>query len=204
MTGFVLSDEFLTRCARSSGQPTAVTPLRSVSLCARIAARRKEKVTKEKARPTSGARCARLPSLHPCSRGTLRRAIPGPSQLSRQPCRSTPFTGIPLGLLRGPKPWPNWFRSSVSCALAQPRGPDETRATAGAPAACGLRYQRLRSRPTQRPAGKPCRGAGPADSGKAPARPAAAADQPWAVRAEPRPRAALAAAKPAPAGLPHR
>jgi hypothetical protein len=30
--------------------------------------------------PASGSGCARLPSLHHCSRGPLRRAIPGPSQ----------------------------------------------------------------------------------------------------------------------------
>ena len=30
-----------------------------------------------------------------------RRAIPGPSRLSRHPCRSTPSTVIPLGLLKG-------------------------------------------------------------------------------------------------------
>ena len=61
----------------------------------------KEKVTKEKAHPTSGSRCARLPSFHPCSRGPPRRAIPGPSRLSRHPCRSTPYATIPLGLLKG-------------------------------------------------------------------------------------------------------
>ena len=43
----------------------------------------------------------RVPSLHRRSRGTLRRAIPGPSQLSRHPCRSTPSTAITLGLLTG-------------------------------------------------------------------------------------------------------
>ena len=49
----------------------------------------------------SGFRCAKLPSLHHCSRGPPRRAIPGPSRLSRHPCRSTPYTTIPLGLLMG-------------------------------------------------------------------------------------------------------
>ena len=48
-----------------------------------------------------GSRCARLPSFHHCSRGTPRRAIPGPSRLSRHPCRSTPYATIPLGLLMG-------------------------------------------------------------------------------------------------------
>jgi hypothetical protein len=61
----------LIRCAHPSGQPAAVTPLRSVS------------------------------SFHHCSRGTPRRAIPGPSRLSRHPCRSTPYATIPLGLLMG-------------------------------------------------------------------------------------------------------
>ena len=44
----------------------------------------------------------RIRSLHRRSRGTPRRAIPGPSRLSRHPCRSTPSTTIPLTLLKGP------------------------------------------------------------------------------------------------------
>ena len=88
----------------------------SLSLCAR-----KEKVSKEKARPASGPSLRfatfRVRSLHRCSRGTPRRAVPGPSQLSalascvalspasmqssRHPCRSTPSTPIPLTLLTG-------------------------------------------------------------------------------------------------------
>ena len=60
-----------------------------------------EKVTKEKGTPTFGPGCAVVPSFHHHSRGTLRRAIPGPSQLSRHPCRSTPYAAIPLGLLKG-------------------------------------------------------------------------------------------------------
>ena len=69
----------------------------------RIAARRKEKVSKEKAPPTYGpTRCAPgVRSLHRHFRGPLRRAILGPSQLSRHPCRSTPYTPIPLTLLTG-------------------------------------------------------------------------------------------------------
>ena len=47
----------------------------------------------------------RVPSLHRRSRGTLRRAIPGPSQLSRHPCRSTPSTPPALGLLKGAIRW---------------------------------------------------------------------------------------------------
>ena len=57
----------------------------------------------EETHPTSGpGRCApRVRSLHRCSRGPLRRAVHGPSQLSRHPCRSTPYTPIPLTLLTG-------------------------------------------------------------------------------------------------------
>ena len=62
----------------------------------------KEKVTKEKAHPASGPGCAGVPSFHRCSRGTLRRDVPVPSELSRRPCRSTPCASTPLGLLRGP------------------------------------------------------------------------------------------------------
>ncbi len=58
--------------------------------------------SKQKVLPlASGSRCARLPSFHHCSRGPPRRAIPGPSRLSRHPCRSTPYATIPLGLLMG-------------------------------------------------------------------------------------------------------
>ena len=57
----------------------------------------------EETHPTSGPeRCAPgVRSLHRCSRGPLRRAVHGPSQLSRHPCRSTPYTPIPLTLLTG-------------------------------------------------------------------------------------------------------
>jgi hypothetical protein len=58
--------------------------------------------SKQKVLPlASGSRSARLPSFHHRSRGPPRRAIPGPSRLSRHPCRSTPSTTIPLGLLMG-------------------------------------------------------------------------------------------------------
>ncbi len=50
----------------------------------------------------------RVPSLHRYSRGTLRRAIHGPAQLSRHPCRSTPSTATTFGLLTG-----TWVR--VAC-----------------------------------------------------------------------------------------
>ena len=77
----------LIRIAHPSGQPAAVTPLRSVS------------------------------SLHHCSRGRRTRAVPGPLRLSARascfalppasmqssphPCGSLPCTTIPLGLLNG-------------------------------------------------------------------------------------------------------
>ncbi|PYC24576.1 hypothetical protein DMO17_10935 [Aquipseudomonas alcaligenes] len=51
--------------------------------------------------PTSGPACGGVPSLHHRSRGTPRRAILGPSRLSRHPCRSTPSAMIPFGLLKG-------------------------------------------------------------------------------------------------------
>ena len=57
--------------------------------------------SKQKGLPLHTARLRRVPSLHRRSRGTPRRAIPGPSRLSRHPCRSTPYTTIPLGLLTG-------------------------------------------------------------------------------------------------------
>src|SRR3990167_7920812 len=60
-----------------------------------------EKVTKEKGTPSSGPGCAGVPSFHHHSRGTPRRAIHGPSWLSRHPCRSTPYAAISLGLLKG-------------------------------------------------------------------------------------------------------
>ena len=71
----------------------------SLSLCTR-----KEKVSKEKTRPTCGPkRCALgVRSLHLRFRGTSRRDILVPSRLSRHPCRSTPSTPIPLTLLTGP------------------------------------------------------------------------------------------------------
>jgi len=43
----------------------------------------------------------KIPSLIRSFRGTRRRAIPGPSPLSRHPCRSTPETPIQRGLLNG-------------------------------------------------------------------------------------------------------
>ena len=51
----------------------------------------------------------RVRSLHRHSRGTPRRAILGPSRLSRHPCRSTPSTSIPLTLLKGAIGGACWF-----------------------------------------------------------------------------------------------
>jgi hypothetical protein len=51
---------------------------------------------------TSGFSLRRkIPSLKRSFRGTPRRAIPGPSRLSRHPCRSTPETPLQRGLLNG-------------------------------------------------------------------------------------------------------
>src|SRR5690606_13739196 len=66
------------------------------------------KVSKRKRAPSCGsARCAGgLPSLHRRSGGQRTRAIHGSLSrggliLSRHPCRSLPYTTIPLGLLQG-------------------------------------------------------------------------------------------------------
>ena len=47
---------------------------------------------------TYGLRCALVPSLRSRSVGTPKRAIHGPSRLSRHPCRSTHCAKPPLGL----------------------------------------------------------------------------------------------------------
>jgi len=58
-----------------------------------------EKVTKKKGTPTSGSRCARLPSLRHCSGGRRTWAILGPLRFSPYPCGSSPYTAPALGLL---------------------------------------------------------------------------------------------------------
>lgn len=68
-------------------------------------ARAKEKVTKKKARPASGFRCAKLPSLRHCSEGrhggpSLPRR-PRPSLLVWHLCQTPLSTAPPLGLLTG-------------------------------------------------------------------------------------------------------
>ncbi len=72
-----------------------VSPLRRLTFFKR------QKSKQKRCAPPSGSRFAQLPSLHHCSEGTPRRAIPGPSRLSRHPCRSTLSTTIPFGLLKG-------------------------------------------------------------------------------------------------------
>jgi hypothetical protein len=73
---------------------------RVTSSLPRIGVRCKEEVTKTKAHLASGPGCARVPSLHRRSRGTLRRAIPGPSQLSAlASCAALPPASMPLNPL---------------------------------------------------------------------------------------------------------
>ncbi|TWC40106.1 hypothetical protein FBY03_10349 [Pseudomonas sp. SJZ079] len=78
--------------ATCSSPDHEVSPLRRVPFGSRP--KRNQKVL-----PRHTARLRRVPSLHHCSVGSLRRAIPGPSQLSRHPCRSTHSTTIAFGLL---------------------------------------------------------------------------------------------------------
>jgi hypothetical protein len=91
-SGPALRSGFVTRFARPSGQPSAVTSLRSVS-------------------------------LHRHSRGTPRRAIPGPSRLSRHPCRSTPSPTIPLALLKGRLVSPDSSCIGIRLAIGKLRFP---------------------------------------------------------------------------------
>ena len=85
----------LIRCAHPSGQPAAVTSLRFVALACPRESNQREGHPAIRPRLRRGSL---VPSL---LEGSLRRAIPGPSQLSRHPCRSTPYAAIPLGLLKG-------------------------------------------------------------------------------------------------------
>ncbi len=59
------------------------------------------KVTKNACPAIRPCASLRVRSLHRRSRGARRRAILGPSRLSRHPCRSTPSATIPLALLKG-------------------------------------------------------------------------------------------------------
>src|SRR3990167_7360972 len=61
----------------------------------------KEKVTKEKAHPTSGSGYARLPLLRHCSEGRHGGASLAPRFSLWLPCPTPLYTAPPLGLLTG-------------------------------------------------------------------------------------------------------
>ena len=65
--------------------------------------------------PSYGLRCAQVPSLRFRSVGTPRRAIHGPSRLSRHPCRSTHSTEPALGL-------PGGLEDQKQCPPRRPTG----------------------------------------------------------------------------------
>ena len=68
----------------------------------RVTSSKRRRSNQEGLPRTSGFSLRRkIPSLQRSFRGTLRRAVPGPSQLSRHPCRSTPETTLQRGLLNG-------------------------------------------------------------------------------------------------------
>ena len=60
-----------------------------------------QKEPKGLAPPSGFSPRRKIPSSKRSFRGTPRRAIPGPSWLSRHPCRSTPETPLQRGLLNG-------------------------------------------------------------------------------------------------------
>src|SRR5690606_5308974 len=68
-----------------------------------------KKVTKNACPYIRPCAARRVRSLHRHSSGAPRRAILGPSRLSRHPCRSTPSTSIPLTLLKGAISGACWF-----------------------------------------------------------------------------------------------
>lgn len=72
----------------------SLSPESTVSPLRRLTFFKRQKSKQKRCAPPSGSRCARLPSLHHCSEGTPRRAIPGPARL-------TLYTTIPFGLLKG-------------------------------------------------------------------------------------------------------
>lgn len=91
----------LTRFAHPSGQPSAVTPLRYVSLAWPRESNQREGHPGIRIWPA-----ARLLSLWRCSGGRFTRAILGPLcggrlALSPHPCGSSPYATPPLGLLTG-------------------------------------------------------------------------------------------------------
>ena len=73
----------------------------------------------------------RYVALHRHSRGTPRRAIPGPSRLSRHPCRSTPSATIPFTLLKGRMELPD----SLVCFRGSGFSRDKASTIAGQPEA---------------------------------------------------------------------
>src|SRR5690606_4874110 len=82
----------------------------------------------------------RVRSLHRHSRGTPRRAILGPSRLSRHPCRSTPSTSIPLTLLKGAIGGACWFVQKE----AKPKQHQQSFKRLGASSPSGGRVEVLR------------------------------------------------------------
>ncbi len=83
----------------------------------------------------------RVRSLHRHSRGTPRRAILGPSRLSRHPCRSTPSTSILLTLLKGAIGGACWFVQKE----AKPKQHQQSFKRLGANSPSGGRVEVLRS-----------------------------------------------------------
>ena len=69
----------------------------------------------QKRLPQHPARLRRVPSLQRRAGGTARGAIPGPTRLSRHPCRSSPSATLPLGLLKGRHPGPTFAARFQTC-----------------------------------------------------------------------------------------
>ena len=125
--GFTPSHFLFTRYARPSGQPAAVTALRSVC------SRERESNQRESA---PGIRVSlRETSLVPALlRGSSRWAIPGPSFLIWHPCQTPLCAAPPLGLLTGPG----------TEAPARSVGAVLTAKLLTAPALCGFKHNHWR------------------------------------------------------------
>jgi hypothetical protein len=95
-TGFALTASYFlfTRCARPSGQPAAVTTLRSVC------SRKRESNQRESA-PGIRVSLRSTPLAPVLFRGSSRWALPGPSFLVWHPCQTPLSTAPTLGLLNG-------------------------------------------------------------------------------------------------------
>ena len=93
--GFTPSYFLLTRFARPSGQPAAVTSLRYVGL------RERESNQRESA-PGIRVSLRETPLAPALFRGSARRAIHGPTCLVWHPCQTPLSTTPPLSLLTGP------------------------------------------------------------------------------------------------------